>query len=62
MQLERDNVSSAGPLQSIASAFVRSFLVHAAGVFQTTHVDTIKQPQWTAINTVKARDNNKLNN
>lgn len=45
MQLERDNVSSAGPLQSIASAFVRSFLVHAAGVFQTTHVDTIKQPQ-----------------
>lgn len=45
MQLERDNVSSAGPLQSIASAFVRSFLVHAAGVFQTTQVDTIKQPQ-----------------
>lgn len=34
MQLERDNVSSAGPLQSIASAFVRSFLVHAAGVFK----------------------------
>lgn len=30
MQLERDNVSSAGPLQSTLSAFVSSFLVYAA--------------------------------
>lgn len=48
MQLERDNVSSAGPLQSTLSAFVSSFYVYKARVYQTTLMltESSNQNDW----------------
>lgn len=47
-QLERDNISSAGALWSTLSAFASSFLVYAAGVYQTTPMLTqsSNQNEW----------------